>query len=82
MSIKTIEEYLVKAGIKADDTFSKEVAIRIVNEHVLPIYKGRVNLTEEKDSFTGYEIAGKLHTIHRVFVEEFEKAIEEEEELA
>lgn len=72
---KTIEEYMKIANIKADDTFTKEEAVKIVNEHTIGIYKGRIKLTEEKQ-FTGFELADKLHAIESVFEEEFEKAVE------
>ena len=73
---KTIEEYMQIANIKAEDTFTKEQAVKIVNEHTIGLYRGRVKLREDK-VFTGHEIADKLHTIEAVFEEEFEKAIEE-----
>lgn len=79
MAIKTIEEYLNKMNIKADGIFTKEEALKLVNEHVISLYKGRVNLREDKN-FTGYEIADKLYAIHAWFVESFEKAVKEVEE--
>ena len=79
MKIRTVQDYLSKAGIKHDDTFTKDEAESIMNEHVIGVYKGRVSLREDK-IFTGYEIADKLQTIESVFAEAVEKAFEEEEE--
>lgn len=73
---KTIEAYLLIANIKPEDNFTKEEAVKIMNEHTIGIYRGRVKLREDK-VFTGREIADKLHTIEAVFEEEFEKAVEE-----
>ncbi|RST57662.1 hypothetical protein D5F11_021620 [Siminovitchia terrae] len=78
MKVKSIEEYLGKMGVKADDVFTKEQAVELVNANVIAIYKGRVNLREDK-IFTGYDIADKLHTIESVFTEAFEKALDDED---
>ena len=72
---RTIEEYLVITKVEPEKVYTKEEALRIMNEHTIGIYKGRVRLTEDK-TFTGYEIADKLHTIEAVFIEGFEKAVE------
>lgn len=79
MAVKMIEEYLNEMNIKADEVFTKEEAVKLVNEHVISLYKGRIKLGEDKE-FTGYELADKLHTIHAWFVESFEKAVKEFEE--
>lgn len=75
--VLSIEEYLRKIGVKEDDVFDTKEAEKIMNENVISYYKNRIRVTEEKEH-TGYEIATKLHNIHKKFEDLFKKAWNEE----
>lgn len=79
MKVRSIEDYLTKANLKAEDVFTKEEANQIVNEQVIAVYQGRVNLRAEK-MFTGFEIAEALHNIEKIFSDAIKKACGEEVE--
>lgn len=72
-----VEKYLTKMGLVGTEVFSQEEANRLMNEHVIGLYKGHVSLREEKE-FTAKEIAEKLAFIESEWKKKFEeKWIEE-----